>query len=59
MVKSEWISVIIIKGKLPWTDHLEKIVFIYDFDESIYSYKFKVNPENILNEYMLLKALLG
>lgn len=28
------------------TDHLEKIVFIYDFDESIYSYKFKVNPEN-------------
>ena len=28
------------------TDHFEKIVFIYDWEDSIYSYKFKVDPVN-------------
>ena len=34
------------------TDHYDKIVFIYDWNDDIYSYKFKVNPDNNTFEFI-------
>lgn len=41
------------------TNHLEKTVFIYDWTESIYSYKFKVDPVNNTFEYIERDSYYG